>query len=91
MKQSRRRRLAVMVAVVAMASGVARAQAAGAPSTGKMDLTGSWQGTVDIGKGQRIVLKVVKGEGAGGRDGTAWSTTWTTMWGVRMKGGTRRR
>ena len=39
----------------ALAGGVARAQAASAT-----DLTGNWQGTVDVGKGQRIVLQVTK-------------------------------
>jgi uncharacterized protein (TIGR03435 family) len=55
MQQSRRMRVAAVVAAAALACGLAQAQAASVT-----DLTGNWQGTVDVGKGQRIVLQVTK-------------------------------
>ena len=56
MNRLKRMQVAVVMAAAVMAcGGMARAQAASTT-----DLTGNWQGTVDVGKGQRIMLQVSK-------------------------------
>lgn len=55
MKRSSLLSAVAVLATAAMACAMARAQAASAT-----DLTGNWQGTVDVGKGQRIVLQVTR-------------------------------
>ena len=38
------------------------------------NLAGTWQGTMQVGKEQRMVVKIAKDAGA---DGKGWCTTWT--------------
>lgn len=58
MRRLSRMSAAAVVAATAITCGIAGAPAASAQTAKTTDLTGSWQGTLEIGNGRRIVLKV---------------------------------
>ena len=58
-----RKFMLLVAASVLLFTGVVQAQAPAAAAAHAPDLTGNWQGTLAVGKGLRIVLRVSKGDG----------------------------